>query len=255
MDDRLLGRSTLASSMRHHEHPDTKPIGSPASDADLRPLPRRPHADSPRIDCEIVSSRPFDWRKLDDPRMPCSRDALIDFATRLTCERQAVFYALAKHYDGQDLFYRAALNIACGTDPERRDAILADFDKHFPEWNDKVADLVWELRPSRCCRDSASCSPTRSSPRAEGAASSTSSRPTTTRRPARRCSPCSSRDAAPEVKARAIENLQALPADEVEGPARSDELDAAIDDLLDRQEGTQSPGCNSIAAAERVDRH
>ena len=53
----------------------------------------------------------------------------------------------AKVYDGQDHFYRAALNIACGTDPARRDAILADFDKHFPEWNDKVADLVWELRP------------------------------------------------------------------------------------------------------------
>src|SRR5205823_5844329 len=57
------------------------------------------------------------------------------------------FYALAKLYDGRDIFYRAALNIACGTDPARRDAILADFDKHFPEWNDKVADLVWELRP------------------------------------------------------------------------------------------------------------
>ena len=54
---------------------------------------------------------------------------------------------LAKLYDGQDHFYRAALNIACGTDPERRRHILADFDKHFPEWNDKVADLVWELRP------------------------------------------------------------------------------------------------------------
>jgi putative membrane-bound dehydrogenase-like protein len=54
---------------------------------------------------------------------------------------------LAKKYDGQDIFYRAALNIACGTDPARRDAILADFDKHFPEWNDKTADLVWELRP------------------------------------------------------------------------------------------------------------
>lgn len=60
---------------------------------------------------------------------------------------KAVFYALAKKYDGQDHFYRAALNIACGTDPKRRDAILADFDKHFPEWNDIVADLVWELRP------------------------------------------------------------------------------------------------------------
>lgn len=54
---------------------------------------------------------------------------------------------LAKQYDGQDIFYRAALNIACGTDAARRDIILADFDKQFPEWNDKVADLVWELRP------------------------------------------------------------------------------------------------------------
>src|SRR5262249_58040879 len=59
-----------------------------------------------------------------------------------------LFYRLADKYDGQDHFYRAALNIACGTDPERRKAILADFDKHFPEWNDKVADLVWELRPA-----------------------------------------------------------------------------------------------------------
>src|SRR5207237_1732072 len=58
-----------------------------------------------------------------------------------------LFYQLAKLYDGQDIFYRAALNIACGTDPKRRDAILADFDKHFPEWNDRIADLVWELRP------------------------------------------------------------------------------------------------------------
>jgi putative membrane-bound dehydrogenase-like protein len=61
---------------------------------------------------------------------------------------RAHFYELAKRYDGSDHFYRAALNIACGTDPERRKAILADFDKHFPEWNDKVADLVWELRPA-----------------------------------------------------------------------------------------------------------
>jgi putative membrane-bound dehydrogenase-like protein len=58
-----------------------------------------------------------------------------------------LFLALASKYDGQDRFYLAALNIACGTDPNRRDEILADFDKHFPEWNDKVADLVWELRP------------------------------------------------------------------------------------------------------------
>jgi putative heme-binding domain-containing protein len=62
-------------------------------------------------------------------------------------EAKPLFYALAKLYDGKDHFYRAAINIACGSDPERRKAILADFDKEFPEWNDKVADLVWELRP------------------------------------------------------------------------------------------------------------
>ena len=33
------------------------------------------------------------------------------------------------------------------TRQDRREIILADFDKQFPEWNDKVADLVWELRP------------------------------------------------------------------------------------------------------------
>ena len=76
-----------------------------------------------------------------------SREILI-LARRLDAEAAAIWMnALAKKYDGQDRFYLAALNIACGSDPARRDAILADFDKHFPEWNDKVADLVWELRP------------------------------------------------------------------------------------------------------------
>ena len=32
-------------------------------------------------------------------------------------------------------------------DPKRREIILADFDKQFLEWNEKVAGLVWLLRP------------------------------------------------------------------------------------------------------------
>jgi len=55
--------------------------------------------------------------------------------------------ALMSHYDGQDRFYLAAINIAVGNDPKRREIILADFEKRIPEWNDKVAKLVWELRP------------------------------------------------------------------------------------------------------------
>jgi putative membrane-bound dehydrogenase-like protein len=62
-------------------------------------------------------------------------------------QAREILFPIMKKYDGSDIFYRAALNIACGTDPVRRDVILADFEKHFPEWNDKTADLVWELRP------------------------------------------------------------------------------------------------------------
>ncbi|HEV3025581.1 MAG TPA: HEAT repeat domain-containing protein, partial [Pirellulales bacterium] len=55
---------------------------------------------------------------------------------------------LARHYDGKDRFYLEAIGIAVGHhDKERRDIILKDFEKEFPDWNEKVADLVWELRP------------------------------------------------------------------------------------------------------------
>src|SRR5262249_30283061 len=48
---------------------------------------------------------------------------------------------------GKDRFYLAAIGIAVGHhDKARRDIILADFDKEFPEWNEKVANLAWELR-------------------------------------------------------------------------------------------------------------
>ncbi|MBY0455954.1 MAG: PQQ-dependent sugar dehydrogenase, partial [Gemmataceae bacterium] len=75
------------------------------------------------------------------------RELILGLRNREPKDIKLAFFKLARAYDGQDIFYRAALNIACGTDPARRDAILADFDTHFPEWNDKVADLVWELRP------------------------------------------------------------------------------------------------------------
>ena len=120
-----------------------------------------------------------------------------------------LFYALAKQYDGKDIFYRAALNIACGTDPARRDAILADFDKHFPEWNDKVADLVWELRPKsvlprlgKLLADAKLTGPQKARIVDILAASDD---PAAGQTHARRC--CSS-DAAPEVKASALDNLR-----------------------------------------------
>jgi putative membrane-bound dehydrogenase-like protein len=59
-----------------------------------------------------------------------------------------VIMDLAGKYDGKDRYYLEAIGIAVGHhDKARREMILADFDEYFPEWNDKVADLVWELRP------------------------------------------------------------------------------------------------------------
>src|SRR5438105_3774521 len=55
---------------------------------------------------------------------------------------------LGQKYDGKDRLYLEAIGIAVGHhDQTRRDVILADFDRHFPEWNEKVANLIWELRP------------------------------------------------------------------------------------------------------------
>lgn len=90
---------------------------------------------------------PDDTTKWEKSPVAGRREHLLVLRGAEAQKTKAPFYMLAEMYDGQDHFYRAALNIACGTDPARRDAILADFDKHFPEWNDKVADLVWELRP------------------------------------------------------------------------------------------------------------
>ncbi|MGL4553185.1 MAG: PVC-type heme-binding CxxCH protein, partial [Gemmataceae bacterium] len=58
-----------------------------------------------------------------------------------------VLYELMKRYDGKDRHYLACLGIAVGTDPARRAAILADFNAHFPAFDEKVAGLVFELRP------------------------------------------------------------------------------------------------------------
>ena len=103
-----------------------------------------------RIGLDILNRPPMSPPVNSAPKTiwtPVAREVAIGLRNQSPDVAKPIFYYLAEQYDGSDHFYRAALNIACGTDPARRDAILADFDKHFPEWNDKVADLVWELRP------------------------------------------------------------------------------------------------------------
>lgn len=54
---------------------------------------------------------------------------------------------LMKKCDGKDHFYLAAIGIAVGNDPDRRNILLSEFDKQFPNWDFRTAGLVWELQP------------------------------------------------------------------------------------------------------------
>jgi putative membrane-bound dehydrogenase-like protein len=92
---------------------------------------------------------------LSHPSPAVRREALIqmrdaDPADDDSEEDKWLIIELMKKYDGKDRFYLAAIGIAIGHhDEKRRELLLADFDKHFATWDDKVAGLVWELRPPR----------------------------------------------------------------------------------------------------------
>ncbi|MFM8274399.1 MAG: PVC-type heme-binding CxxCH protein, partial [Gemmata sp.] len=185
---------------------------------------------------------------------PLAREALL--LLRKVADPDAVkpmFYTLAHYYDGSDHFYRAALNIACGTDPVRRDAILADFDKHFPEWNDKVADLVWELRPKSVLpRLGKLLSDSKLTGAQKGrivdilAASDDTAAGLT-------MLDVLKSEAAPETKARAIESLKLFLPTKWKSLQTGKELSAALDALLTDAK-TTSTGLQLVAAANATDR-
>jgi putative heme-binding domain-containing protein len=76
------------------------------------------------------------------------REALLALRNEKPAKAGPLVLGLAKAYEGNDRFYLEALGIAVGKDSGRRERMLRDFSQHFPEWNTKVADLVWELRPA-----------------------------------------------------------------------------------------------------------
>ena len=179
------------------------------------------------------------------------REFAVNTRIATTNDAKKIFFLLAKLYDGQDIFYRAALNIACGTDPVRRDAILADFEKHFPEWNDKVADLVWELRPKSML------------PKLEKLMSDSK---ITAMQKARIVDILASSDDAAagktmlnllkgdhpaEVKAKAIENLRLFLPTKWSAIAKSDELKDSIHTLLANTK-TSGTGLQLVSAANFV---
>jgi putative membrane-bound dehydrogenase-like protein len=163
------------------------------------------------------------------------------------------FYTIAKKYDGQDIFYRAALNIACGTDSARRDAILADFDKHFPEWDDKTADLVWELRPKSVLPRLGKLLGDGKLTAAQKARVIDIIAANDDPEAGKSVLEVLKSDAAPEVKARAIESLKQFLPTKWKPLQGGKELASALDDLL-KDAKTQATGLQLVAAVGGADR-
>ncbi len=180
------------------------------------------------------------------PDPACCREAALLLPRLLPETAMPHFYALAKLYDGRDHFYRAALNIACGTDPARRDALLADFDKHFPEWNDTVADLVWELRPKSVLPRLGKLLEDPKLTAAQKARVVEILAANDDIAAGRTMLQVLKSDAAPEMKARALESLKLFLPTKWKA-LQGNELDGAIAGMLDT-EATREAGLGLVAA-------
>src|SRR5262249_54137652 len=137
-------------------------------------------------------------------------------------------------------------------DKGRRDVILKDFDKEFPEWNDKVADLVWELRPpsmmpalGKKLADPKLSAPARARIIDILALSDDVSA-------GKALLDVLTSDVRPEARDKVIDNLKLYLPNKWSGLRDSKELTAAIDKLSGKLE-TVPMGLALIAAAERVD--
>jgi putative membrane-bound dehydrogenase-like protein len=79
---------------------------------------------------------------------PARREALLMLRDTNATKARPLVKELALRHDGEDRIYLAAVGIAVGRqDRARRGVLLADFDKWFLEWDERIADLVWELQP------------------------------------------------------------------------------------------------------------
>ncbi len=176
------------------------------------------------------------------------REAILSLRLEEPKHIRVAFYKLAKAYDGSDIFYRAALNIACGTDPERRDKILADFEKHFPEWNDKTADLVWELRPKSMLPKMGTLLTDAKLTGAQKARIVDILAASDDPAAGKTMLALLKSDAAAEVKAKAVDNLKLFLPTKWNALTKGDDLKTAVTDLL-ANDKTAPVGLQLVAAA------
>ena len=125
----------------------------PSSDAAFEDADPRFRILAMRILADMQGLYPADyipeWKKLlvHDSSAAVKREGLL--LSRYTDPAKAadLILELIDGYDGKDRFYLAAFGIAVGHfDPARQNLVLANFDKRFPELDDKVISLMWEIK-------------------------------------------------------------------------------------------------------------
>jgi putative membrane-bound dehydrogenase-like protein len=179
---------------------------------------------------------------------PIDRELLLSLPHVDPALAKDLFLELAGCYDGHDRFYLAAIGIAVGTDPKRREVILADFDKHLPEWNDKVADLVWELRPPSVMPTLGKRLTDAAIPAAQRARIVDILATSDDKGAGESLLKVLRADVPTEVKDRVIENLRLFLPGKWAGLAKTDEFKATVDHLLAGRDTTAS-GLRLVAAA------
>ncbi len=180
--------------------------------------------------------------------IPLAREALFALDSVKFSRQPTLFMAFAEKYDGSDIFYRAALNIACGTDPARRDKILADFEKHFPEWDDKTSDLVWELRPKSMLPKMEKLLGDAKLTGAQKARIVDILAASDDLAAGKTMLSLLKGDAPAEVKAKAVDNLKLFLPTKWNALTKGDDLKAAVADLL-KGEKTAATGLQLVSAA------
>ena len=187
-----------------------------------------------------------------DPAM--RRELLLGLRDIDPAKAKPAILKLAKQYDGHDRFYLEAIGIAVGHhDKTRREAILTDFPKHFPEWNDKVADLVWELQPPAMLPTlGVRLADAKLTPQQRGRIVDILAASDEPGAGKALLGALTSADTPAAVKARAVENLRLFLPGKWQGLRQSPELAQAIQGLL-AKDATRPTGLALIGAADKTD--
>jgi putative membrane-bound dehydrogenase-like protein len=182
------------------------------------------------------------------------REGLLALKDQQPTQVRDAIYTLMKAYDGKDRHFLAAIGIAVGHhDVKRREILLTDFDKHFTNWDERIASLVWELRPPRILSLLEKRLTDRNAPAELRARIVDILATSADANAGKAVLKLLESELPPEVRDRAIDNLKLFLPTKWQALRKSAELTRVVDGLLGKPD-TRLAGITLIAVAARTDK-